>query len=154
MVGADRRLALGGHSYGLALGGGDLRVTQLQDQANTVQQREHLCVVFADALHTDVAAQVVAATGAIALVTGIGRAAGEALGMQTAQLRFVFGHALGEQLKHRGFLAHGPQQELAEGTAIQGVELISSCTASSYCRRHTLSSSSWIMRLALVTLKH
>lgn len=92
MVGADRRLALDGHPHDLALCGGDLGVTQFQYQANAVQKREHLRVVFADAFHADVAAQVIAATGAIALVTGIGRAAGEAMGVQTAQLRFVFGH--------------------------------------------------------------
>ncbi|MNP44395.1 hypothetical protein D3C76_1382570 [compost metagenome] len=47
--------------------------------------------------------------------------------MQATQLGFVFRHPLGELLEHNRFLANCLQQKVAQGAAVQGVELICCC---------------------------
>ncbi len=54
------------------------------------------------------------------------------MGVQAAQPRFVFGHALGEQIEHGGLFADRPNQKVAQHAAVQGVELV--------CRRAALRS--------------
>lgn len=112
MVSTGGALTFKRHFENLATGLLNLVVSEGDHQSDGIQQTEQLGVVLNDSLDADLATDVIAALTAGTVCSEFS-AAEEAIGMQPAQLAFVFRHAVAKYFHHCRLFAHGQQQEVA-----------------------------------------